>query len=131
MARTLTLYTCYELPPDYLHSWNRIIIRGVQVKEEPIPTKTVTTDSTTSNGVETPTLSVENGKVVSYSKSGSISSDNKGIKGLFYEMLSQDKQLVNKMFIASISIFFVVSLISLVLMKRDIFLIIKKINILL
>ena len=116
-GRTLTLYTCYELPPDYLHSWNRIIIRGVQVKEEPIPTKTVTTDSTTSNGVETPTLSVENGKVVSYSKSGSISSDNKGIKGLFYEMLSQDKQLVNKVFIASISIF-VVSLISLVLMKR-------------
>jgi hypothetical protein len=54
---------------------------------------------------------------VSYSKSGSISSDNKGIKGLFYEMLSQDKQLVNKVFIASISIF-VVSLISLVLMKR-------------
>ena len=105
------------MPPDYLHSWNRIIIRGVQVKEEPIPTKTVTTDSTTSNGVETPTLSVENGKVVSYSKSGSISSDNKGIKGLFYEMLSQDKQLVNKVFIASISIF-VVSLISLVLMKR-------------
>lgn len=39
-GKMITLYTCYEIPPDYYHAANRIIVRGVMTQKTKVKNAT-------------------------------------------------------------------------------------------
>lgn len=112
-GRTLTLYTCLELPPDFLHSYSRIIVRGVQTKEEPIPM----VNNSVLNNFDKSIDSQGNKVITGIKDDKKISLDKIEPQNLMNSLLAQNKYIINYIFNTSI-VAVIVSFILLILIKR-------------